>query len=467
MSEQDIEEREEFFKKFGEILVRRHGQNYSQYKKTGEVIKDETGVNFGQTLRNVRVKATLSPEEVAAKTGLSKARIIALESGLIKVEEIKPQWVVRLAEALEVEVEVFKGLLQQRLEAERPRRQNFSWMLRRDGAISILAIIALFAFIIFWVIPNQTVFQSSSGESAEFQRITKIATASSIAQMTRQSDSMSETLTVKPTRLATPTPTTAPVFSAQSTLSTIPTASPPPSPTQKPTSTPEVMVIVPNLNLRAGPGVDYEVIGSLVEGDTLDIQGRTAGKDWLEVSTTSNFEGWVSAEYVQINEDPEAIPIVEPPAIPTTPTSSPNINYLSPTLVSPDNGVSTRGIFPSLVWRWEGELGEDEFFEVRMWHETVPYHAALGWVKVPQFDYGVSGERSGKYYWTVVVVKGKNPKLKDWIAQSEWPYPVWDGELVAELSSESEPRFFLFTARNYFTGAASTISEPAAGVATD
>jgi hypothetical protein len=74
----------------------------------------------------------------------------------------------------------------------------------------------------------------------------------------------------------------------------------------------------------------------------------------------------------------------------------------------------------------------------------LPFHAALGWTKQPQFDYNVSGERNGKYFWSVIVVKGTNPRLKDWIKPG-WPYPVWDGELIAELSAESELRFFFFT----------------------
>jgi hypothetical protein len=136
-----------------------------------------------------------------------------------------------------------------------------------------------------------------------------------------------------------------------------------------------------------------------------------------------------------------------PTAIPEPPTSTLILpNYLAPVLTGPDNGSGVQGEFPPLYWNWDGQLGEDEFFEVRVWHESIKtYHPALGWVKVPQFDYNVRGEREGKYYWTVIVVRGTNPKPKDWTLQPWWPYPMWEGDLVAELSPEPEPRFFMFT----------------------
>lgn len=139
------------------------------------------------------------------------------------------------------------------------------------------------------------------------------------------------------------------------------------------------------------------------------------------------------------------------PALPTddtlTPIPTPTYAlYSAPIPVAPDNGAGVQGVFPALYWAWDGELKEDEFFEVRIWQEDITtYHPALGWVKVPQFDYNIMGERRGKYYWTVVVVKGANVRPKDWTLQPWWPYPIWEGDLVAELSPEHEIRFFYYT----------------------
>lgn len=183
----------------------------------------------------------------------------------------------------------------------------------------------------------------------------------------------------------------------------------------------------------------------------MDIQGRVTSNDWIQVIPASSDNlGWVSAlpELVLVNVDFDNIPLVELPPPPTPPaTATPIIpkQYSAPVLTGPDNGVGVVGEFPPLYWEWEGELKDDEFFEVRVWYEDLPYHAVVGWVKQPNFDYNISGERFGKYFWTVIIVQGENERRKDWTLQPWWPYPMWEGELVKELSPESEPRFFFFT----------------------
>jgi hypothetical protein len=114
-------------------------------------------------------------------------------------------------------------------------------------------------------------------------------------------------------------------------------------------------------------------------------------------------------------------------------------------------------------------LAEDEYYEVRVWYEELPYHAALGWVKQPQFDYNVSGERNGKYFWTVVIARDikKNVRTKDWYKPEQWPYPVYEHnpdiptDSIQILSPESEPRFFFFTPDpSHSSGGGSPISNP-------
>lgn len=268
-----------------------------------------------------------------------------------------------------------------------------------------------------------------------------------------------------PTDTSTSTPTLLPTYTPTppSTDTPTPAATPTPTPTLTPTA--EAVVLANELNLRTGPGTVYNVIGVLHQGDTLDIQGRIPSNEWIQVEPVSlDALGWVAAQpnLVLINTDMGALPILTPS--PPPPTAIPSISalvpsgytYPAPQLTGPDDGVGTLGAFPPLFWKWDGELKEDEFFEVRVWHENLPYHAALGWVKQPQFDYNVSGERNGKYLWTVLVVKGKNQKAKDWIKPG-WPYPVWDGELVKELSPESEAKFFFFTVSG---GGGGPISNP-------
>jgi hypothetical protein len=152
-----------------------------------------------------------------------------------------------------------------------------------------------------------------------------------------------------------------------------------------------------------------------------------------------------TATYVPTSTNTPTATYTPRPTHTATATPSPTPN-LAPTLTAPDDGSKAYGTYPPLDWTWPSSLAEDEFFEVRVWHESITtYHPALGWVKVPHFDYNIKGERDGKYYWTVLVVKGANARRKQWTLQPWWPYPMWEGDLVAELSPESSPGFFFFT----------------------
>lgn len=278
--------------------------------------------------------------------------------------------------------------------------------------------------------------------------------------------------TATPLPTSTDTPTTTPSSTPTATMT--PPNTPTPLPTATPTPTVDAMVVANELNLRTGPGTEYEVVRTLKQGDSLDIQGRSPINDWIQVIPT-NLEtlGWVSGapNLVQINVDLTPIPVVEilpPPTLSVTPTLTASIKYLAPTLTNPDNGVGTQGTFPPLYWQWDGQLAEDEYFEVRVWFEELPYHAALGWVKQPQFDYNVSGERNGKYFWTVVIVKDikDNVRFKDWYKPEQWPYPVYEHnpdvptDSIQILSLESEPRFFFFTPNKSGGGSGGPISNP-------
>lgn len=140
---------------------------------------------------------------------------------------------------------------------------------------------------------------------------------------------------------------------------------------------------------------------------------------------------------------PAATQLPTPLPVPTdTPTPVP---VAAPVLSSPVNGAGTVGDLIAFAWQWDGNLQAEEYFEVRIWHEAAPGETqAIGWVKVPQFDFNMGGQRSGNFLWTVVVVAGENAVQKEWTLQPEWPYPIWEGELVSELSPEAEPRFFIY-----------------------
>jgi uncharacterized protein YgiM (DUF1202 family) len=69
-------------------------------------------------------------------------------------------------------------------------------------------------------------------------------------------------------------------------------------------------------NLRAGPGTNYSVVGAVVAGAQLNLNGRTAAGNWLRLETGE----WISASLV--NNVQTSLPIVDGATLPATPTAS-------------------------------------------------------------------------------------------------------------------------------------------------
>lgn len=71
------------------------------------------------------------------------------------------------------------------------------------------------------------------------------------------------------------------------------------------------------INVRAGPGSDYAILGKLLAGQQVPALGRSVGGDWVQISFPGapGGVGWVYAYLVTVNS---ALPVVEPP-----PTSTP------------------------------------------------------------------------------------------------------------------------------------------------
>lgn len=54
------------------------------------------------------------------------------------------------------------------------------------------------------------------------------------------------------------------------------------------------------LTLRKGPGTEYERLGQIYRGDSVEILDEQTG--WYKVKTYDGVEAWVSAEYIEITQ---------------------------------------------------------------------------------------------------------------------------------------------------------------------
>ncbi len=81
------------------------------------------------------------------------------------------------------------------------------------------------------------------------------------------------------------------------------------APTVKAQAAGSGLVLTGKLNVRAGPGVGYAIIGTVSEGDIVGLISRTADGTWLEISTPTGLVGWVSSAYIQVVVPPIDLPV--------------------------------------------------------------------------------------------------------------------------------------------------------------
>lgn len=140
-----------------------------------------------------------------------------------------------------------------------------------------------------------------------------------------------------------------PVFPTQITI---------PQPTQpviQPTAVPtnpQVSPINVNVNVRGGDSTAYPTVGSLNQGQTADIIGRSSrGSGWWYIRLSNGRQGWVSPDVVAETGDLSNIPFVDPPPVPATATPIP------PT-ASPLPDLTISSV------RFDRPIKEDENFQV-------------------------------------------------------------------------------------------------------
>ena len=182
------------------------------------------------------------------------------------------------------------------------------------------------------------------------------------------------TRTVKPIVSFTPRFTATPFPSATHTpsvTSTITSTEVPPTltTTPSPTLTPTIEGVIQsteNVNLRSGPGVDYDIVVSASPGTELGVLNRQIGDDggvWYEVAyeteTGDILNLWVSADLVRTDFDelinrPPATTDPNAPTPPPAPTLEPNrveiLAYCQQKSVRPPQVTTSDNIY--VEWSW-------------------------------------------------------------------------------------------------------------------
>lgn len=130
--------------------------------------------------------------------------------------------------------------------------------------------------------------------------------------------------------LLPPTSTPLPTPSPEPTASSTPLPSPTPTLAPSPTSEPIPMIkinetLTTPINVRAGPGTNYPVIGQFQPGQEAQLTGRNEDTSWWQISLgdAPDAVGWVTAQLVTLSNDNGAIPVTAAPPPPPSPTPAP------------------------------------------------------------------------------------------------------------------------------------------------
>jgi len=94
--------------------------------------------------------------------------------------------------------------------------------------------------------------------------------------------------------------------------------------------------VISQVNVRGGPGTDFDALGTLNENDVVILTGKTSDGVWLqfEYSAGPNGHAWISAAFVQ-GEGLETLPVVnESGLVVGTGTAPPIQPSITPTLLA-------------------------------------------------------------------------------------------------------------------------------------
>jgi micrococcal nuclease len=94
----------------------------------------------------------------------------------------------------------------------------------------------------------------------------------------------------------------------------------PPARNISPNAMPLVTAGENNVNIRSGPGTDYEIIDTLVAGQSLEIVGRSIDSSWWQVAAPNGL-GWVAVQVTTASNVSNSLPVVEavPPSLEAAP----------------------------------------------------------------------------------------------------------------------------------------------------
>ncbi len=131
----------------------------------------------------------------------------------------------------------------------------------------------------------------------------------------------------------------------------LPPAAAAPERAQAPTATPagQRIEVFEDVTVRAGPGAEYDRVGTLIPGQTSTVLGRSSDNRWVQIVYLGgpNNTGWVWVQYVRVIGELPSFPTVAAPPTPTLPpTPTPDVFVVAGT---PSPGPGEAGRLPTFT----------------------------------------------------------------------------------------------------------------------
>jgi uncharacterized protein YraI len=111
-----------------------------------------------------------------------------------------------------------------------------------------------------------------------------------------------------------PTPTATRVMDGDQTVADNNTASEASASQPNPVNQPQ-LVAPGAVNIRSGPGLNYNVIGTLSANTAMPVVGRNANGSWWQIKTPDDAKGWVAGSVVNATNTGE-VPVAQAPPPP-------------------------------------------------------------------------------------------------------------------------------------------------------
>jgi len=177
------------------------------------------------------------------------------------------------------------------------------------------------------------------------------------------------------------------------------------------------------LNVRSGPGTNYERIGQLRSTDVVQVLGVSPDQAWLAIDFAGG-RGWIQSSLTTVTGALSTIPILEPPPSPTpppfTPTPSaqpfPDLVPISVVLNPPQLKVG-QPFVASVTIQNRGSVNSGQFAVAASWQPGNVYSAAtVGSLAAGQsttVNLNVSGVIGGTGSFTVEVVVDLNNEVNE------------------------------------------------------